>query len=155
MPALELTPSAITLRLVLNEPRFVPDGARFPNSLAIEPTSDDKKDAERRGGPVRVSVWDQARTTTGQAVEFRRAQRPLRAYLLPVKGVLAVRVRFNATPLRVVEDPLEELRDQPGGDGHCGLEGLDRGGRPRPEWRDLLDELVRHCTEVDDPALRR
>jgi hypothetical protein len=69
---------------------------------------------------------------------------------------LSVRAKFESTRLRVVEDPLEELRDEPGGDGHCGVEGLDRErGQDRVAWRDMLDDLVQYCTEVVDPALRR
>ena len=155
MPDLELAAGAITLRLVPNEPRFVPEGARFPNSVAIEPSSKDKEDAKRRGTPVRVSVWDRGRTTVAQAVGCRRTDKPQRAYTLPVDGVHAVRAQFANSRLRVVEDPLEELRDQAGGDGHCGVEGLDRvAGQPRVDWKDMLDELVQHCSEIDDPALR-
>lgn len=153
MPTIPLSPGATTLRLVPDEPRFVPDGARFPNSVAIEPNTDDKEDAKRRGTPVRVSVWDRARTTVAQAVDFRRTKRRLRAYELPVAGVVAVRAQFKDERLQVVEDPQEELRDKPGGDGHCGVEGLDRGGQPRTVWRDMLDEVVRHLTEVADPSL--
>ena len=122
--------------------------------MAIQPNSEDERDAASRGIPVRVSVWDRDRTTTAQAVAFRRTLKPVRAYSLPVQGVIAVREQTGNVRLRIVEDPLEDLRDKPGGDGHCGIEGLDRqAGQPRPMWKDMLDELSRRCTEVTDPVL--
>jgi hypothetical protein len=155
-PAIELGFEATTLRLVRDEPRFIPPGAKFPNSIAIEPTNEDKEDARRRGLPIRVSVWDRARTSVSQAVTFRRSVEPLRAYSLPVAGVVAVKNRFNLARLRVVEDPLEDLGEEPGADGHCGVEGLDREqGQPRSAWRDMLDELLQYCTELQHPALGR
>jgi hypothetical protein len=154
MADVELAAGATTLRLVPNEARFIPDGARFPNSIAIQPSTEDERDAKQRSIPVRVSVWDRDRTTTAQAVAFRRTSRPLRAYFLAVHGVIAVRLRTGNSRLRVIEDPLEELRDKLGGDGHCGIEGLDRqAGQPRVAWKDMLDDLARQCTEVFDPVL--
>lgn len=156
MPDVELAHTAVTLRLVPDEPRFIPEGARFPNSLAIEPTTEDKRDAKERSTPIRVSVWDRARTSVAQACACRRTDKRQRGYSLPVSGVARIRDDFSNERLRVIEDPLEELRDKPGGDGHCGIEGLDRApGQNRVEWRDMLDELLQHCTEIDDPALRR
>jgi hypothetical protein len=81
MEDVELAPGATTLRLVLDEHRYIPEGARFPNGTAIEPSTDDAKEADRRGTPVRVSVWDRARTTIAQAVEIRRARKALGAAL--------------------------------------------------------------------------
>ncbi|MCU1282453.1 MAG: hypothetical protein JWM53_5999 [bacterium] len=155
MADVELDQAAVTLRLVPDEPRFIPEGQPFPNSKAIEPTSEDKEDAKERSTPIRVSVWDQARTSIAQACACRRTDKSQRAYLLPVSGVAKIRDTFKNDRLRVVEDPLEELRSKPGGDGHCGIEGLDRAnGQNRVEWRDMLDELLRHCTQIDDPALK-
>jgi hypothetical protein len=156
MAVVELHPTAVTLRLVPDEPRFIPEGARFPNSLAIEPTSEDKEDARERKTPVRVSVWDLGRTTVAQACACRHTDKSQRGYSLPVVGVVKIRESFKNERLRVIEDPLEHLRDKAGGDGHCGIEGLDRAaGQPRLEWRDMLDQLLQQCTEVQDPALQR
>lgn len=150
MSTVELAPTATVMRLLRDEVRFIPEGARFPNSLAIEPSTHDNNDATQRGIPVRVSVWDCARTTVAQASSLRATKQSLRTYFLPVAGVVKVRNQFANDRLRVVEDPLVELSGKPGGDGHCGVEGLDRGSTPRPVWRDMLDELVRHFSEASN-----
>lgn len=102
-----------------------------PTAAAFEPSSEDKKVT-----PVRVSVWDEHLTTVDQAASFRH-ERPLLVLRADrCADVVAVGVRVVYDPLPAPED------ERPGAAGHCGIEGLERGTRPRPEWRAMLDRIA-------------
>jgi hypothetical protein len=101
-----------------------------PDVLAYRPNNVDVADARRKGHPVRLSVWDRAKTTVSQARAFRNVATQQDAWALKVSDVIAVaaefddeRVRFQIEPLQVVEDPDPDLQG-PGSEGHSGIEGL-------------------------------
>ncbi len=153
-PAIELPAERTVFRLIKRKPLFLPDGARFPNGEAFSPSSEERSDSESTGLPVRVSVWDRSRTSVAQAAEIRASDVPMLAFGVGVDKVVALRERLEHPRLRVVEDPLEELRNAPGGDGHCGIEGLDhRKGEDRKKYKTLRDELAQQVEPLEDSAL--
>jgi hypothetical protein len=122
-----------------------------PDWEVLKPSTGDEKDAEQRGKPVRVSVWDGHRTTINQARAFRAgATIVLR---LEVREVLEV-AEATRHELCVVYDPLKPPDDDhPGADGHAGIEGLRRAQmEPRPEWKARLQRLADRAKLVDGPA---
>lgn len=146
----ELGVGAVVLRFVLDESRFIPAGIPYPNGVAIEPSQEDKAHAKNTDTAVRVSVWDVTRTTVAQAVALRETSKSYRKFHLEVFDVKQASETFQNPRLRVVEDPLPpELSSHGGADGHCGIEGLDRGSTPRPVWRDMLNELAKSLVEID------
>jgi hypothetical protein len=58
--------SAVALRAMAPKPQVAPVGAHAP-AEAFAPNSGDKAQAKKTGEPVRVSVWDQALTSTRSA----------------------------------------------------------------------------------------
>jgi len=145
-----LPPDRTVLRIVRNVPVFVPAGMRFPTGDAFRPSEADKKEAEERLAPVRVSVWDLAFTTVQQARAFRTTDEGHRAFALQVAAVMKVQAQMREPRLRVVADPRPD-HDGPGAIGHCGIEGLDRPPQGKKVLqRALLDALAREVVEVDD-----
>jgi hypothetical protein len=123
---------------------------RFPTGDAFRPSEADKKEAQERGAPVRVSVWDLSLTTIPQARSFRMTHEGQRAFALQVEAVMKVQAQMREPRLRVVADPRPE-QDGPGAIGHCGIEGLDRPPQGKKVLqRALLDALAREVVEVDD-----
>jgi hypothetical protein len=135
-----LPADARVLRLPRPPPDFVPESWRPPYQL-FEPSSDDKRHAEDRGLPVRVSVWDESLTSSEQARAFR-AGRCL-VLRVGVKNIRAVADQTNRA-LAVAYDRLEEaLLSRPGAHGHAGIEGLARrSGEPKVEWKAALQRLA-------------
>ena len=130
------------LRLPKPPPDFSPDGWRPPGTL-FQPSTTEKRLAETQQKPVRVSVWDEGRTTVEQALSFRPGS--VLVLRLPVVDLLAVGQRWER-PIRVVYDPLEPPEsDRPGVDGHAGIEGLERASLPRPRWCKILDDVAGCC----------
>jgi hypothetical protein len=144
-----LPDEAQTLRLPKPPPEFVPDNWR-PSGKEFEPNTGDKKHAEDRGKPVRVSVWDESRTTRAQARSFRPA--PTLILGLSVQDVSSVADVFKRE-LRIVYEPLDAPEDaQAGADGHAGIEGLDRAkAEEKKAWRAVLDELASRAALLEGP----
>jgi len=149
----ELAPDRTVLRLVRNVPVFVPDGMRFPTGDAFRPSESDKKEAETRGRPVRVSVWDLCITTIPQARSFRATNDLQRSFALRVANIIKIQTQMSEPRLRAVSDPRPD-HEGPGAAGHCGIEGLDRPPQGRKViQRALLDALAREVVEVDDGGM--
>lgn len=114
---------------------FTPDGWK-PTWQELMPSDADKRDAVRRSGAVRVSVWDAQLTPIPAAKAFRS-----RNTIVLYAQVSAV---VTAGARDVVYDPMsmpEAAKD--GSDGHCGIEGLDRlPDEPRPSWKDRLQRVA-------------
>jgi hypothetical protein len=143
----ELDVGSTVFRLVRDEERYIPIGSSFPNGEAFAPSSADKSEAQQRGCPIRVSVWDRARSTVAQARAIYQGKVLTVAYALYVRDIAALRVALDRPRLRVVRDELPT--DEPGADGHCGIEGLDRlSGESRQATKTLLDELARRAFAI-------
>jgi hypothetical protein len=120
---------------------------------ALDPTSEDKRVAERNNEPVRVSVWDEDRCTVEQAREHLPPPKPeASAHLRPFKldaehlCTSAAEKAPDERVVQIVEDELPpELRKNAGAAAHSGVEGLDRGKSNRPTWRAWLDALATKC----------
>jgi hypothetical protein len=139
-----------TVLRALSAVRFVPPGQSFPMSDAFQPSSPEKKDALDQGLPVRVSVFDAARTTPEQAISFRPLGPAYVVFGLRVDDVSHVAIMLARPSLRVVRDPAPYISG-PGADGHCGIEGLDSGGgkkQAKLAARAAQDELARKCSKV-------
>jgi len=132
----ELEQHKTVFRFIPDQDRFIPPGARFPNGEAFEPSSEDKK-----GSPIRVTVWDTSLTTAAQARSLRPERGPALPYGLRVADVVEIRNRLEPR-LRVVAEPIEPPTG-PGSDGHCGMEGLDRlSGASKKIHKAKLDEVA-------------
>jgi len=130
----------VVLRLPAPPKDFVPDGWR-PTHQEVAPSEADKRAAAARGMPVRVSVWDETRTTVAEARSFRG-----RTVLVLSAGVEAVLSRGATAVVYDRLDPPESER--PGAEGHAGIEGLDRpSGEPKVIWRARL-QAVAECFVV-------
>ncbi|MCZ7681549.1 MAG: hypothetical protein M5U28_23230 [Sandaracinaceae bacterium] len=125
------------LRLPRPPPDFAPAYYR-PTARDVRPSDGDKHDAKERGVPVRVSVWDEERTSARQAADFRSV-RPLL-----VLRALGSEVASVGETIRIVYDPLGGAdASRPGAEGHAGIEGLDRpDGHPRAAWNKFLDDVA-------------
>jgi hypothetical protein len=123
------------LRLPVPPNDFTPDGWK-PTHQELEPSADDKRDAAEHGRPVRISVWDAALTTAGEARAFR--SRPV----IAIAALVADARAAGATA--VVYDNLRPPdSDKPGAAGHAGIEGLDRAkGEPKVGWRTRLQKIA-------------
>lgn len=147
----ELPGDATCLRVIRQDLRnFFDAGTGLPNHKAFEPSSEDKKHI-----PVRVSVFDEERTTPAQAVAIRRyfALKPQRyvVYGLDVEDAIAAGMAYDIK-VRVVRDLehlVEAVATMPGADGHCGIEGLETEAAKDPDTaRALRDELAFQCVEM-------
>jgi hypothetical protein len=146
-PGDELDESREVLRLVPDALPFVPPGQPGVNGEAFVPSTADKKEAEQRQQPVRVSVWDTQRTTLAQARQIHGRSDTI-VVVLGVVDIVQIRAELSAPRLRVVWDP-RAPEDGPGADGHCGIEGLDRPREvPRPVHKAIWDELARRARQV-------
>lgn len=154
-----LSLAARVLRTVKKKPgntEFLPtEGIRYPVPAMFNPSSGDKKEAELRSLPIRVSVWDSSKTTVREAKALTRSDtRPSLeqlAFSLNVSDVDAIKQRLGREALCVVEDPLEPPRDEDGAEGHCGIEGLDRrNGEQGKEHLKVLIAVARACIEIND-----
>jgi hypothetical protein len=146
-------------RLVKHIDDHYPPGADRPLPGAFRLTDADIADANRRGIPPLLSVWDHEKTTTSQAKAIRTADGAKGDYspfAWTVADLEDLRVP-DAQPLEVFEDPLPPEKG-PGADGHGGISGL-RGVAPPPKrsaaweaYRQLQMELARACRLVVEPA---
>jgi len=139
----DLAEEKTVFRLIREDGRFIPPGARVPNGAAFEPSDDDKQEAQATNTPVRVSCWDTDLTTVGQAKSLRPDRGPTLPFGLRVSDLVEIR-KIMEPRLRVVSDPLDPPKGA-GSEGHCGIEGLDRptGG-----------DKKRHKAKLDEVALK-
>ena len=128
------------LRLPKPPPDFVPNEWQ-PDWSILNPSTGDKEHARLHKKPVRVSVWDDARTTIEQARGFRAG--PTIVLRFSVQVILDV-ASATGCSMHVVYDPLEPPHDeQPGADGHAGIEGLERGPEEnKPKWKERLSTIT-------------
>jgi hypothetical protein len=137
----ELAEDKTVFRLIREDGRFVPPGARVPNGAAFEPSDYDKQEAKATDTPVRVSCWDTDLTTVGQAKSLRPDRGPTLPFGLHVSDLVEIR-KTTESRLRVVSDPLDPPRGA-GSEGHCGIEGLDRPtGGDKKLHKAKLDEVA-------------
>ena len=146
-----LPDAAFVFRLAETGKSYLPPGVRLPNAELFEPSTEDKREGERRRRPAGVSVWDQALATVDQAtaIRFAPADPPegVRAFGLEVREVLTIGSIHNRQ-LEIVADPRPE-EDGPGAEGHSLIEGLERPrGLPRPHHKNLLTDLIDASEEV-------
>jgi hypothetical protein len=150
VPFMPLPAAAFVFRLAEIGKRFLPEDAVLPLSDFFIPSSEDRRQAGDRGRSAGVSVWDLALTTVVQAESIRfnpdTPSGAVRAFGLHV-GTARDIGRACGKEIDVVADPLPGERG-PGAEGHSLIEGLERKGGPRPEYRRMLDRLVSACEEV-------
>ena len=128
-------------RLALVERAF-PAHSPKPRPDHFRPTDTEKQLAQERNEPPLVSVFDVARTTVLEAQSFRMRPAPTVAFKVYVPDILRLALPDGSGYLCVVRDPLPELAGQPGGDGHCGIEGLGRPkGAPKAVYKALRSRL--------------
>ena len=148
-----LSEDAIVFRLVTHIEHHFPPDSEKPLPAAFSLTEEDRADP-----PPRLSVWDTARTTRGQARAIRaraaaangRSLGQTTALALRVRDVVAVRVMQEETPrLSVVYDPLDSAKG-PGHDGHCGVLGLD-GAPSEANRKNIRKELRRKLVDCCFP----
>ena len=138
-----LPEDAVVFRLVTHTEHHFPPNAEKPLPAAFSLT-----DADRADPPARLSVWDRARTSEGQARAIReraaggtgRTLGETTAFALRVGDVVGIRIGAeDSARLSVVHDPLSPEAG-PGYDGHCGVLGLD--GLPRePNGKNIRKQL--------------
>ena len=143
----ELSESKRVMRLLKRSAHFFPPGERRPNGEAFRPSSADKLEADTKGQPIRVSVWDCDLTTVDQARSFRTTSEELTIWYLKMEAVAAIKRKLNASRLKVLSDPIPPPC-APGGAGHAGVEGLDQvAGETRLQNKALLDALSQALEE--------
>jgi hypothetical protein len=133
------------LRLPKPPPDFSPDNWKT-DWETFNPSGADEKHAAASGRAVRVSVWEQERTTPEQARAFRATA----SIVLRVAVAAVVQTsEMTQRPLDVVYEPLEAPDgDLPGADGHAGIEGLKRAaGEQKTKWKAALQALA-DCSEL-------
>lgn len=107
------------------------------------PNSTDKSKAATCGLPVRVTVWDSARTSEGEASALRPGTQAFSFFYLNVSAIGDLQAAYGWLDLDAVEDPNEADAGKPGANGHCGLEGLERKpGEPRRDYHTRLGRLA-------------
>lgn len=154
MTDVELRDDQTMMRVVRQIERFIPVGARLPTWEAFYPSSADEEEARTHGCAIRVSVWDTDKTSATQARQLRPNAGPTTAYGLRVGTARAVANAANNPRFRVVADPLVP-NPGPGGDGHCGVEGLDRAaGTPKNPHKAFLVDLAKTCVVLCDACTR-
>jgi len=137
-----LPPEATVYRMVRPLPLFRSSEGALTADVFV-PNTGDKTHAQKRGEPVRVSVWEKGRTTPEQAQAIFGGGEAL-LYDLCVGEVLALAGQLACPTMRIVYDELDEPdRSKPGADGHAGIEGLERGpGETKVVWRERLRRLA-------------
>ncbi len=141
-----------------NKPEIEAEEGPVLDPVMFRPNKADLDDAKANGNPVRLSDWDRSRTTVQQAIEFRTSDKLQQVFELGVDDVSEVASAFEARwppwndRLRVVEDPKAEYCVRPGGDGHCGIEGLHRPEERKAEkafFNTVRLELARRVKLLD------
>lgn len=144
----ELDASEAVFRFVDLTSAFVPAGQNTRNGGIFTPSSQDKKEAQRRGTSVRLTVWDLNITTYEQAKSIWGKNVQAVVYGIGVVDIITIREVCKKDRLRIVRDPLPADRGS-GHDGHCGFEGVDRlPGEEKKAYKTLRDVLAQHCFEI-------
>ena len=141
------TPSFVRVadtELVFRLPKedVFPADTDTPTEAAFFASSEDKVEGNRLNRRVAISVWDARLTTTEQAIGARDPALRLRRCDLPVNELHRL-------------DGVQVIRweiDGPGGDGHCGIEGLHtaiKADKPR------VSNLRRLVCEIAAKAAKR
>ena len=161
-PALPPLPEhAVVLRALEAKPPFFASPAHVePTGDAFKPNSADIAEGARRGLPVGISVFDDAKTTPAETVGIRRwyAERarkelqPVRVFRLSAADVRRVARAYTPTA-DVVDDPITEegARELGGASGHAAIWGLfepDSRLRRSPEYKAMLDRMVAASAQV-------
>ena len=130
-------------RLVKISPSF-PPGSKAPRVGDFIPSTREREDAEKRGVAALLSVFDEERTTLGEAKNIYGSANECIGFGLSVEGVRNIRTPKTGRGLRVLRDPLPaEMADLPGASGHSGIEGLHRPpGAPKDDFKYLRLKLV-------------
>lgn len=117
---------------------FIPPDWDHRTHELVQPNSGDERAAARRGEAVRVSVWDLTLCTIPQAVRIHGKEKP--AFI----AVAAEAALAGGLDVAVVYDELDAPQcEQPGADGHAGIEGLARKQmEDRRLWRARLAEVA-------------
>lgn len=142
----DLEASDVVIRLVVPSAvaPYVPPGQPEIVGDHFHPSTEDEKDAALTGKPIRVTVWDSARTSVEEARTIHGRSDTFPGWLR-VTDVNQVRELESAPRLRVVRCPL--IEPLPGSNGHCGIEGLDRRhGETRPKYKSIRDALAARAT---------
>lgn len=115
---------SLVLRLPRPPKSYTPGEQWIPDWELFVPSSGDKDHASAHGKPVRVSVWDNSKTTIAQARAFRAG--PTLVVQLKVSDATEVGASTGHL-ITVVYDPLDPPDDsRPGSEGHAGIEGLKK-----------------------------
>jgi hypothetical protein len=145
--ARELPGTSTVVRLVRHVDTLFPPGSTKPTPRAFSLSSEDLDEARIRGEPALLSVFDVSRTTVQQAMDLRGGRDPMTAFGLPVAGICAIQVPGRPR-LRVLEDPLP-VEQGPGGEGHAGVEGLQRAsGEAKAPVKQVQMMLVDLCYRI-------
>lgn len=146
----ELEPEIVAYRLEPEAKCFRgPLEARMSGG-ALEPTSTDKAESDRRGfGGARLSLWSHRETRITDARALRGVGDESLAFGLSHSAWTALAQRHGRTA-RVFRDPLP-ADCRVGADGHCLISGLGRAiGEPKASWRDALGEIAKAVPEIHD-----
>lgn len=113
VPLERLNRESFVFRLVPLKDVFLPNGPDgLPTYEAFRPTRQDEREAEARGRPVLVSVWEHGVTTVEQASTLRRADAERDGRIpgesLPRWLATADIEDASAERLRVLHDPRPE-----------------------------------------------
>ncbi|HYI08971.1 MAG TPA: hypothetical protein VEK57_07850 [Thermoanaerobaculia bacterium] len=120
--------TGVVFRLAKVGPRFPPD-SRKPLSIHFEFSTADREEAVARG-KWWLSVWDLKLTSPSQARgHLGGAGADYLPFGLTVENIRTIEVTDEPeVMLRVFRDPLPPSR-LPGGEGHCGIDGLHQSKR--------------------------
>jgi hypothetical protein len=146
-----LVPDTIhLLRLPKPDPDFAMERASITHA-AFVPSSPEKQQT-----PVRVSVWDETRTSATEAAAFRGAA-DVRVFRILSEKRKVLQEKFPH--VSVVYDPLEPERAvRPGGYGHAGIVGVDSrqipGALTRAERKERALQLRTDLAACCEPVLQ-
>lgn len=119
-----------------------PKNSPKPLAELFRPSTDERRIAEATRASIRLSVFNAARTTIGQARNMRRADGETVPFALLVEKIREFEIPGASRNLRVIPDPFAEIKLpnqpdlarlqsdlarmalMPGAAGHCGIEGL-------------------------------
>lgn len=152
-----LAPTTGVLRLAQRGKDYFPAGVEKPLPKWLEPTTEDKQEAQRSGRPAGLSVWDVALSTPASACWFgNRSPADQESFVALASVIIATGVA-NQRTLAVVADPLPHPETDPrwpsldevtraglveAAEGHSLIEGIARpSGVSKTAHAALLDAL--------------
>jgi hypothetical protein len=141
----QLVPETSELLRLPRWPRDFDPAHWRPSYEDFQPSSTDKKQAEARGKPVRVSVWDHGLTTVEQARSFRAT--PALVVIVENRAIAELAQQRRLAELRTVYDLLSPPdNEMPGAAGHAAIEGLDKTTRlSKLQRRELQEDIARRA----------